>query len=120
MSESPVLELRGVSKSFGAVQALYQVDFHVAPGEVMALVGDNGAGKSTLVKLSLALAGGQQGQTTGTTRDETGKRDVPSVLLDPVSIMKGNVATPVKDGAVSKSEVCNGKFAALCTKAGIS
>jgi D-xylose transport system ATP-binding protein len=42
--------LRGVSKSFGAVQALYQVDFHVAPGEVMALVGDNGAGKSTLIK----------------------------------------------------------------------
>ena len=46
----PILELRGVSKSFGAVQALYQVDFHVAPGEVMALVGDNGAGKSTLIK----------------------------------------------------------------------
>jgi D-xylose transport system ATP-binding protein len=47
---TPILELRGVSKSFGAVQALYQVDFHVAPGEVMALVGDNGAGKSTLIK----------------------------------------------------------------------
>src|SRR5919109_1705233 len=50
MSDSPILELRGVSKHFGAVQALYQVDFHVAPGEVMALVGDNGAGKSTLIK----------------------------------------------------------------------
>jgi D-xylose transport system ATP-binding protein len=48
--KKPILELRGVSKSFGAVQALYQVDFHVAPGEVMALVGDNGAGKSTLIK----------------------------------------------------------------------
>ena len=48
--KTPILELRGVSKSFGAVQALYQVDFHVAPGEVMALVGDNGAGKSTLIK----------------------------------------------------------------------
>jgi D-xylose transport system ATP-binding protein len=47
---TPVLELRGVSKSFGAVQALYQVDFHVSAGEVMALVGDNGAGKSTLIK----------------------------------------------------------------------
>src|SRR4029079_3181259 len=46
----PILELRGVSKSFGAVQALYQVDFHVAPGQVMALVGDNGAGTSTLIK----------------------------------------------------------------------
>ena len=45
-----MLELHGVSKSFGAVQALYKVDFHVSPGEVMALVGDNGAGKSTLIK----------------------------------------------------------------------
>src|SRR5687768_6608570 len=50
MSDSPILELRGVSKAFGAVQALYEVDFHVAAGEVMALVGDNGAGKSTLIK----------------------------------------------------------------------
>ena len=49
-NKDPILELRGVSKSFGAVQALYKVDFHVAPGEVMALVGDNGAGKSTLIK----------------------------------------------------------------------
>jgi D-xylose transport system ATP-binding protein len=50
VSDTPVLELQGVSKAFGAVQALYEVDFHVAPGEVMALVGDNGAGKSTLIK----------------------------------------------------------------------
>ena len=49
-STSPILELRGVSKHFGAVQALFEVDFHVAAGEVMALVGDNGAGKSTLIK----------------------------------------------------------------------
>jgi len=46
----PVLELRGVSKHFGAVQALQDVDFRAFPGEVMALVGDNGAGKSTLIK----------------------------------------------------------------------
>lgn len=45
-----LLELKGVSKSFGAVQALYKVDFAVNAGEVMALVGDNGAGKSTLIK----------------------------------------------------------------------
>jgi D-xylose transport system ATP-binding protein len=48
--ETPLLEARGVSKSFGAVQALYKVDFDVRAGEVMALVGDNGAGKSTLIK----------------------------------------------------------------------
>ncbi len=46
----PLLELREVSKNFGAVQALYKVDFRVRAGEVMALVGDNGAGKSTLIK----------------------------------------------------------------------
>ena len=47
---APTLELREVSKSFGAVQALDRVNFEVRDGEVMALVGDNGAGKSTLIK----------------------------------------------------------------------
>ena len=50
MSE-PLLELRGINKSFGAVQVLHDVDFKVHPGQVTALVGDNGAGKSTLVKV---------------------------------------------------------------------
>ena len=49
-SAPPTLELRGVSKHFGSVEALKEVDFEVRDGEVMALVGDNGAGKSTLIK----------------------------------------------------------------------
>jgi D-xylose transport system ATP-binding protein len=50
VSDTPLLELRGITKSFGSVQALSDVDFDVRPSEVMALVGDNGAGKSTLIK----------------------------------------------------------------------
>jgi D-xylose transport system ATP-binding protein len=53
----PVLALRDVSKRFGAVQALTDVELEVVSGEVVALVGDNGAGKSTLVK---AIAGVNQ------------------------------------------------------------
>jgi D-xylose transport system ATP-binding protein len=46
----PLLQLRGIQKSFGAVHVLRGVDFAITPGRVTALVGDNGAGKSTLIK----------------------------------------------------------------------
>lgn len=47
----PLLMLRGVSKSYGPLRALDQIDFAIYPGEIQALVGDNGAGKSTLIKV---------------------------------------------------------------------
>jgi D-xylose transport system ATP-binding protein len=50
MTDTPLLQLLGITKTFGSVEALSAVDFEVRAGEVMALVGDNGAGKSTLIK----------------------------------------------------------------------
>jgi D-xylose transport system ATP-binding protein len=63
VSETPLLECRGISKSFGSVQALTDVDFDVRNGEVMALVGDNGAGKSTLIKCIAGIHGTDDGET---------------------------------------------------------
>jgi D-xylose transport system ATP-binding protein len=59
---TPVLALKGISKSFGPVQALSDVDFQVRLGEVVALVGDNGAGKSTLVKTIAGIHPADEGR----------------------------------------------------------
>src|SRR4249920_2251381 len=58
---TPLLELEGVSKRFGPVQALDRVDFAVHAGEVVGLVGDNGAGKSTMVKTIAGIHAADEG-----------------------------------------------------------
>ena len=60
--QAPLLELRGLSKTFGSVHALTDVDFEVRAGEVMALVGDNGAGKTTLIKCISGIHGMDDGE----------------------------------------------------------
>src|SRR5712691_10497007 len=62
VDETPLLQLRGITKSFGSVQALTDVDFEVRHGEVMALVGDNGAGKSTLIKCVAGVQAADSGE----------------------------------------------------------
>ncbi len=57
-----LLEARGISKYFGAITALRDVNFHVAPGEVLGVVGDNGAGKSTLMKILSGLFAPSEGE----------------------------------------------------------
>jgi D-xylose transport system ATP-binding protein len=58
----PILELKGLNKSFGPVHVLHDIDFAVYPGEVTALVGDNGAGKSTIVKCVAGIYSIDSGQ----------------------------------------------------------
>ncbi|KUI23693.1 sugar ABC transporter substrate-binding protein [Mycobacterium sp. GA-2829] len=72
-----------------------------------------------LADAAIALATGKPVETTATSRDDTGNRDVPSVLLQPQSITKNNVSVVFDDGGQSKNEVCAGQFAAMCTEAGI-
>ena len=84
-------------------------------------------------KLAIALANGQKGETNGTVNDPVGKRDVPSVLLQPKPITKDNVKDVVDDGYVTKdhvndvvadgyvtkAELCAGPFASKCAAAGV-
>jgi D-xylose transport system ATP-binding protein len=62
VTDTPLLEIQGLTKTFGSVEALTDVDFEVRNGEVMALVGDNGAGKSTLIKCVAGIHGYDEGE----------------------------------------------------------
>jgi len=58
----PILELKGITKAFGGVEALRGVDFALFPGEIHGLVGENGAGKSTLMKIIAGVHTGFSGR----------------------------------------------------------
>src|SRR6201995_2306375 len=91
-SREPVLSLRGVSKGFGAVQALSDINLDIYPGEVVALVGDNGAGKSTLVK----ILAGVHPQDTGTITFHGKVVNIPS----PAASRELGIATVFQDLAL--------------------
>jgi D-xylose transport system substrate-binding protein len=73
-----------------------------------------------LADAAIALTKGEKADTTGTTKDSTSGREVPSILLDPQAITKDNVKAVIDDGGQKAADVCAGKFAQLCQKAGIS
>ena len=73
-----------------------------------------------LAEAAIALVNGDEAETTGTTEDSEGGRDVPSILLEPQAITKDNVGDVIDDGGQKAEDVCTGKFADLCAKAGIS
>ncbi|WP_019634054.1 sugar ABC transporter substrate-binding protein [Actinomadura atramentaria] len=70
-------------------------------------------------KLALSVLKGEKAATNGTTNDAQGKRDVPSVLLDPIGVFKDNVKQVVDDGFVNKADLCKGAYAKKCADAGI-
>jgi D-xylose transport system ATP-binding protein len=86
VSSEPLLELREVSKHFGAVVALDRANFSVAAGEVMALVGDNGAGKSTLIKCIAGIHPIDSGEIrwNGEPVDIAGPKDVAKLGIEVV------------------------------------
>jgi D-xylose transport system ATP-binding protein len=89
---TPVLSLKGVSKSFGPVQALSDVNFEIEPGEVVALVGDNGAGKSTLVKTIAGIHPADQGTISFEGREVT--------ITSPTDAVALGIATVYQDLAL--------------------
>ncbi len=86
MSTEPLLQLRGVNKSFGNAHVLHDVDLSVYPGQVTALVGDNGAGKSTLVKVIAGIYGRDDGDYIfdGKPVEVSGPRDVAELGVEVV------------------------------------
>ncbi|RUU13127.1 sugar ABC transporter ATP-binding protein [Mesorhizobium sp. USDA-HM6] len=94
-SRQPVLSLRGISKNFGAVSALTDVDLDINAGEIVALVGDNGAGKSTLVKI---LAGAHMPSSGAITFDGQ-----PVTLANPAAALKLGIATVFQDLALCEN-----------------
>ena len=94
-SSQPLLKLRGVSKQFGAVQALKDIDLDIHAGEVVALVGDNGAGKSTLVKV---LAGVHQ-----PTEGSVEFMGNPVTLDSPGKALEMGIATVFQDLALCEN-----------------
>ena len=74
---------------------------------------------NALAEAAIALASGEEAETTGTVEDSEGGRDVPSILLEPQSITIDNVQSVIDDGGQTAADVCAGDFAQLCEENGV-
>jgi branched-chain amino acid transport system ATP-binding protein len=89
-----VLDVRGVSVAFGNVTVLWDVDFHVAPAEVVALLGTNGAGKSTLLRAISSVVPVSRGTVRVADRDVTHARPADIVRAGVVQMAGGRGTFP--------------------------
>jgi simple sugar transport system ATP-binding protein len=95
LADVPILQVRGVVKTYGHVEALRGVDFTVNAGEVVALIGDNGAGKSTLTKI-----------ISGTTQPDSGEILIdgsPVTIDSPLTARELGIETVYQDLALAPS-----------------
>jgi D-xylose transport system substrate-binding protein len=74
---------------------------------------------NALAELAIGLINGEEPEATDTVEDAEGGRDVPAILLDPVSVTRENVSRVVEDGFVDAADLCTGEFAEDCTELGI-
>ena len=93
MADRPILQVAGVSMSFGAVTALADVSMHMMPGEITGLVGDNGAGKSTLVKLIAGVLQPSSGEILF--------EGIPAAFGSPAAARNAGIETVYQDLALA-------------------
>jgi D-xylose transport system substrate-binding protein len=100
-----------------SVQGLQNI---LAGNQCMTVYKPTSQEATALSDAAIALIKGQTPKTTGTVNDPEGKRQVQSVLLDPISITKANVKQVIDDGYQKASDVCSGQYQTFCQQAGIS
>jgi ABC-type branched-subunit amino acid transport system ATPase component len=108
-----LFELRGISKNFGAIQALTEVDLKIDAGEVLGLMGDNGAGKSTLIKImagnflpssgEIWLKGEKSNSTIRSTRARKASRSSTRTWLCATTYPRRRMSFPWSRGQVQSS-----------------
>ena len=111
---TPILEMKNITKKFGSVTALNGVNLEVFPGEIRGLIGENGSGKSTIS----SIAAGMQKATSGQMLYE-GKAWEPESMIDALNkgiVKRLNLSTSLPERAVSMLSPKNGEVSMAARK----